>query len=125
MARDPYTDDEYDETYRKVHGDDPVKDQYANDATDDSFFPSGLTGMYPSNWRQTGPATVDAEYGEPGGNSEYETRDTGDSMWDEGLISLLLVGGLALFLFPEPTTSAVGVVMMGVGVVAWLIDWAA
>lgn len=45
-----------------------------------------------------------------------------DSWLDEGLITLLIVGGALLFLFPEPATSAVGIVLLGVGIIAWAID---
>lgn len=131
MANDPYTDDEYDDTYKKVHGDEPARDQYAgDDATDDAFFPSRAGGRL-SSWGlwPTGSSgnTADAEYGGAetggGGGGVSTDEDEGGSWWDEGLITLLLVGGLALFLFPEPATSAVGIVLMGVGLLAWAIDW--
>lgn len=52
-------------------------------------------------------------------------RRTGEGTWlDEGLITLLLVAGVALFLFPEPGTSAVGLVLIGAGVLAWIVDLA-
>lgn len=131
MANDPYTDDEYDDTYKKVHGDEPARDQYAgDDATDDTFFPSRAGGRL-SGWglwptRSTGN-TADAEYGgaETAGAGEGTptAENEGGSWWDEGLITLLLVGGLALFLFPEPVTSAVGLVLMGAGVVLGIVDW--
>lgn len=53
-------------------------------------------------------------------DDEYESED--DSWWDEGLITLLLVGGVILFLFPEPATSAIGVLLIGVGLIAWIVD---
>ena len=43
--------------------------------------------------------------------------------WDEGIITLLIVGGAVLFVFPEPITSGVGVLMMGAGLLLWLVDW--
>lgn len=50
--------------------------------------------------------------------------EAGDDGWlDAGVIALVLLAGIALFLFPEPTTSGLGIVLMGVGVVAWLVDW--
>ncbi|WP_435181676.1 hypothetical protein [Halorussus sp. AFM4] len=48
-----------------------------------------------------------------------------ESWWDEGLVTLLLVAGLALFLFPEPATSGLGVALMAVGAALWLLDWLA
>ena len=137
MANDPYTDDEYDDTYKEVHGDEPARDQYAgDDSTSDTFFPSGAGGRL-SGWgiwptRSTSNPT-DTEYGDGEEYGEGGPRRTGEgvsgddddggSWWDEGLITLLLVGGLALFLFPEPATSAVGIVLMGIGLLAWAIDW--
>lgn len=52
--------------------------------------------------------------------------DEEDGSWlDEGAISLLLLAGVALFVFPEPATSALGIVLISIGVVAWLADRAA
>ena len=123
MANDPYTDDEYDETYKDVHGDEPARDKYAgDDGTADTFFPSGTGGRL-SGWgiwpRRSTQSAADAEYGERdsrGAREGISTDDEGGSWWDEGLITLLLVGGLALFLFPEPATSAVGIVLTGIAV---------
>lgn len=53
----------------------------------------------------------------------YDEDDDG-SLWDEGLITLLIVAGVVLFLFPEPATSGLGVLLLSIGVIAWLIDWA-
>ena len=50
----------------------------------------------------------------------YDEND--DSWWDEGLIGLLLIAGVVLFFIPEPTTSAIGIALVGVAVVAWIID---
>lgn len=48
----------------------------------------------------------------------------GDDEWFEaGVITLTLLAGLALFLFPEPLTSGIGAVLMAVGVIAWIVDW--
>ncbi|WP_135806586.1 hypothetical protein [Halorussus marinus] len=57
-------------------------------------------------------------YGEAG------TADADESWWERELASLALVVGLVLFLFPEPATSAIGIFLMGAGVVAWLVEWA-
>lgn len=62
-------------------------------------------------------------YLDEGGYDEHHDReDPGNPLWDESLIALLLVGGVALLLFPEPATSALGVVLIALGVLAWLID---
>lgn len=129
MARDPYTDDEYDDTYKEVHGDEPAKDQYTNQATDDTFFPSGVgSTLSPSGWGLWPSNTAaDAEYGDNearGGPEARDTSETEDEGWlTEGVISMVLVIGVALFLFPEPVTSAVGIGLIAVGVVAWVVDW--
>jgi len=57
------------------------------------------------------------------GNGESEsTDDENDRFLDEGLIPLLVVGGLILFLFPEPVTSSLGIVLVGIGVGLWVWD---
>jgi hypothetical protein len=71
---------------------------------------------------EEGRADVD-EYG-----FEHDEWETGEDesiwrFWDEGIITLLIVGGAILFLFPEPITSGVGVLMMGAGLLFWLVDW--
>ena len=50
----------------------------------------------------------------------YEEED--DSWLDEALISLLLIGGIILFFFPEPITSTIGIILVLVGALAWLVD---
>ncbi|WP_137286086.1 DUF308 domain-containing protein [Halorussus salinisoli] len=143
MPNDPYTDDEYDDTYKKVHGDEPARDQYAGDeATDDTFFPSGVGGtLSPTGWGiWPSNSSVDADYDGTEGRSdategEYdrtagtgpattESDDEGGTWLDEGLIGALLLVGVVLFFFPEPTTSAIGIAMVAMGVVAWIADWA-
>lgn len=52
--------------------------------------------------------------------SAYEEDE---SWWDEGLITLLIVGGVVLFLFPEPATSGLGLILLTFGILAWLFDW--
>lgn len=134
MPNDPYTDDEYDDTYKEVHGDEPTRDQYTDEATDDTFFPSGVGGSFsPSGWG-IWPTNdpVDADYGERETEGESRAREgvgteeSDDGSWlDEGLISLLLVAGVVLFLFPEPATSAIGIGLVTLGALAWIIDWLA
>lgn len=53
----------------------------------------------------------------------YEREDDDDESWlDEGTIALLLVVGVALFLFPEPATSGIGVLLIAAGLGGWLVD---
>ncbi|WP_135825341.1 hypothetical protein [Halorussus ruber] len=138
MADDPYTDDEYDDTYKEVHGDEPARDQYAGEeATDDTFFPSGVgSSLYPSGWGiwpagDAVDATAEEDRGEAETAGKYDTAsgtgtdDSEDSWWDVGLIGTLLVVGVALFLFPEPATSALGIGLITLGVIAWVVDWLA
>ncbi|QLG26016.1 hypothetical protein HUG10_05725 [Halorarum halophilum] len=68
-----------------------------------------------------GDERYDAADEAEGGDVVPEGED-GGSWWDEALISILLVAGVVLFIFPEPATSMLGIVLIAVGVVAWLID---
>ena len=52
-----------------------------------------------------------------------ETYDEDDgSWWDKGIVGLLLIAGVVLFFFPEPATSAIGILLIGLAVVAWIAD---
>jgi hypothetical protein len=55
---------------------------------------------------------------------EVETTDQqgGDGWWDAGLVGTLLVVGLAMFLFPEPASSGIGVALMLIGAAIWVLD---
>lgn len=137
MSKDRYTDDEYDDTYKDVHGDEGAREQYTDDGTDDTFFPSGTGGRFtPTGWGfWPSTSAADAEYDERQAGEydadEYSAREadrtdeSDESWWDEGLIGLLLVAGVVLFFFPEPATTAIGIGLIAVGVVAWIIDWLA
>ncbi|WP_135854153.1 hypothetical protein [Halorussus salinus] len=81
MADDPYTDDEYDDTYKEVHRDEPRRDQYAGDAA-----------------------------------TEESDDRRGDGFWDVGIVTALVLGGLALVVFPEPATTITGVLLVTIGV---------
>ena len=48
--------------------------------------------------------------------------EDGGSWWEEGVITVILITGVVLFLFPEPATSMLGIVLIVIGVVAWLVD---
>lgn len=52
-----------------------------------------------------------------------ETRDESDDGWlDEGIIGTILVVGVVLFLIPEPSTSALGILLIVIGVLGWAVD---
>ncbi|WP_247731039.1 hypothetical protein [Halovivax limisalsi] len=111
-----------DESYREAddrYGDDP----YAEDENRGwlPFYPSwGWGGAWgvPLPVRRKGEAySEEAAY-------ENADEDADGSLWDEGLITLLIVAGVVLFLFPEPATSALGILLLSIGVIAWLVDWA-
>lgn len=52
-------------------------------------------------------------------NEGYDEEEDDDSWWSGGLISLLLIGGVILFLFPEPATSGIGMLLVGAGLILW------
>lgn len=72
---------------------------------------------------------VVSEYDTPGEeHQEGVAEDPGErteGWWEKGLVTMLLVAGVLLFLFPEPATSGLGVLLMLTGAVVWLIDWLA
>ena len=130
MRDDPQVDD------RRTSDD--VTDRIDDDDTGTSFFP--YSGTLPLGWPgRTGRGTGPDQYGdqpyddEPYGEESVGQRradesdeETGEgSWWDEGLIGLLLIVGIVLFLIPEPATSGLGILLIGAGVVLWIIDWLA
>lgn len=48
-------------------------------------------------------------------------RSTSGGLGGVGLAGLLILVGLVLFIFPEPATSGLGVVLMVLGVLLWLL----
>lgn len=66
--------------------------------------------------------TYDEEFESPYDRDVYADAEDEDSLWDEGLISLLLVAGVVLFLIPEPATSTIGIALVALGAVAWAAD---
>lgn len=110
---DPATDD--------ASADDPY------DRSDDggSWFPSpALPYAWPLGL--TDREADDPEpYGDPAERHPYDETlaDRDEGSWlDEGVITVLLVAGVALFVFPEPATSALGMVLIATGLVVWLYD---
>lgn len=68
-------------------------------------------------------ATVDegGAYLDEGGYDEsHEREDPGSGIWSLTLIGTVLVVGVALFFFPEPATSMLGVVLIALAVIAWV-----
>ena len=58
-----------------------------------------------------------------GTEGERDGADAADGRFlDEELIPALVLVGVLLVLFPEPITSALGVVLVGIGVALWLRD---
>lgn len=51
-----------------------------------------------------------------------EHSDESDSFLHEELIPVLLIVGVLLFLFPEPISSALGIVLVALGVALWVWD---
>ena len=99
-----------------------------NDRASDSFFP--YTGSW--GWGSALPSVygTDETVNDEGASDEsrYDDRydeattDEEGTWLDEGVISLILLAGVVLFFFPEPATSALGILLLGVGVVAWIAD---
>lgn len=123
MSRDdsPPTDDAYESEYdeRTAH-----EDAYHDESgsflpyVGSSFgWPPGVLGGDVEEREETREA--DDPYEEARVEDEYGEHE---GWFDEGVIALTLVVGLALFLFPEPATSAVGIVLLLVGSIAWLAD---
>ncbi len=62
-----------------------------------------------------------------GGSTEPITDGSG-SWFDQakakyGLGTLLVAAGIVLFLFPEPITSTAGLLLIGAGVLIWIVSW--
>ena len=124
MSRDPYDGETYGDT-RGVR--DEATDRGAEEAYDDTMFPSRET-ISPFEWSIWPGAREDDVYeDESVQGADYDGEASGDEDdglgWDEGMIGTLLLVGLALFLIPEPTTSAIGVFLLALGAGAWVVDW--
>ena len=123
------------------------RDENRDDANDSFFSGRGFSPGYSGRWlggvgwRPFWSGGADEEYDETNaGETAYEDRAYDETAydatygdrevaaedngwWDEGLITLLLVVGVVLFVFPEPATSALGVLLIVAGLIAWLVDW--
>ena len=107
------------------------RDETASEREDDGrtlpyFVPFGWPSVFDRGDETYGAERYEGERSRPAyGGADTDRVDGDEGTWlDEGLITLLIVVGVVLFLFPEPGTSALGILLIGVGVVAWLVDWA-
>lgn len=108
---------------------DGVADRYDDDPYDE---PAGADDDSPYSWPPWGAGWgwgwpsgywwgTDEEPGDS--DRRVESSRTDDDTWlDEGVYTLLILVGVALFLFPEPGTSMVGVLLMIAGGIGWVID---
>lgn len=92
-------------------------DLYGEDAYDDD----------PERDRLASEVKAERGYSDDDRDTEYqrdiaEDEEEDGSWWDEGLVGLLLITGTILFFFPEPFTSTLGIILLGVGVLAWAAD---
>lgn len=113
---DPYDDDSYTERTSRSSDRDPY-----DDSTDS--FPRYPTVPYGIGWGWPPIYRTDAD--EEGTDERYaeDEYSEDDGSWlDEGLIAVLLIVGVALFLFPEPGTSLVGIILITIGALAWIVD---
>ena len=85
---------------------------------------SGALAPYGASWGSlwTPPAETEDEYAEYDDAHDASAAEEDDSLWAEALISVVLIAGVVLFLFPEPLTSTLGVILLAFGLVAWLAD---
>lgn len=106
------------------HGDEAYREPENEDRGGFPYYTSwSWGGVWPFATSREAGTRYDEETYEGAGDSPYD-EDEGESRWDESLITLLIVGGAVLFLFPEPVTSGVGILLLSMGVIGWLIDWA-
>ena len=131
MSRDSPRSEYSQEDERTTYEREDAAGYPSNDRTMPGFLPFG----WPSMFNRGGESTeeMDRVRNEGGYEDPYDESYRGDEVradedegtWlDEGLITLTLIAGVALFLFPEPATSGLGILLITVGVVAWLVDWA-
>ncbi len=56
-------------------------------------------------------------------SSGRKNEETIEDYSEEGLAALLIVIGVILFFFPEPTTSIIGIILIVIGALVWLADY--
>ena len=64
----------------------------------------------------------DEAYGGGPHEDAYADKEDDGGFLGESLALILFVVGIALFLFPEPATSTLGLILMGAGVLVWAAD---
>lgn len=82
------------------------------------------TGFAPFAWPWSLSGSERARETDDRYPGDYDAERDDDGWLDEGLITLTIVAGLVLLFFPEPATSALGLVLITVGLLAWVVDWA-
>lgn len=118
-------DRQTDEAYRD--------DDRHDDDTYDSRSPYGIGAGWGWGWgwpplyresAETEYEDDDAAYRDEPYDEEVAAaeRAEDDSWLGEGGITMLLVGGVILFVFPEPITSTIGILLIATGVVMWIAD---
>lgn len=106
-------------------GEEPYREEETDDRRKFPYMPRGWGGTW-AIW-PFGASREETRYEEEtyeDASDSPHDEDSHESLWDASLITLLLVGGVILFLFPEPVTSAIGIFLISMGVIGWLIDWA-
>lgn len=79
-----------------------------------------------SGWFDRGRGPSGAQSGlqsRPARTDDHSGSWFGRARAKYGLGALLVVAGAALFLFPEPVTSTIGIGLIGVGAIVWLVSW--
>lgn len=99
---------------------------YADDEPAEN--PDAASSFFPYTWPSWGGAglgwfrTYGEEVDETEASGDEAHAETDEDLWDEGLLSLLIVTGAILFVFPEPGTSIIGAVLLLIGAIGWLVD---
>lgn len=106
------------DSLRRDGANEPGDDASVPQETTTGWMPWGMgwgwgAGYLPWYPRNTDPDEV---------ASPPEDTATGGSWWGESLSSILLITGLVLFIFPEPATSALGVILMLAGAFGWIVS---
>lgn len=104
---DPGHDDERDPTYN---------DERSPQATTAGWMPWGVGWGWGTSYLPWYSRNADEPV------EETDTDNSDESHWGEGIFSLLLIAGVILFIFPEPITSFVGILLLLTGAVGWLIS---
>lgn len=107
--------------------DTPYHERADQASDDDDRDDDDEPGVFPYEWAAWGGWGIEWPYRSGADTEDRPVRDatytdTDDSWWDESLIGLVLVVGAVLFVIPEPSTTALGILLLAIGVVAWFLD---